>query len=159
MDDVWAMLREPSTEDDALNLLRERCAAHPTDPVVLFDLAGAYDMTDREAEAETAYAGVEALGLAGLSSEDQMRWFVQFGSTLRLLGKLNRSREVLLRGLEAFPESQAIAAFLALTEISDGRPSQAARGLLASLLRWGAADIDYYRGPLTRYVAELDDAP
>lgn len=95
MQDIWALIANPNTADDGLRLLQERCAHKPNNPKPFFDLANAYDMLGREEDAEKAYEMVRALGLEGLSSQEREHWFVQFGSTLRLRGKLEASRDIL----------------------------------------------------------------
>lgn len=155
MEDVANLLSAPSTAEEALRLLKDRCASNPTDPRALFELANAYDFLDLEREAEEAYRGVERLGLEKLTAEDRARWYIQFGSTLRLLGRYDLSRQVLARGEKAFPDNQAISAFLALTELATGQPEQAARVLLTATLRSSNRDIEYYRQALTRYVEGL----
>jgi hypothetical protein len=122
MEDVWALIGDPATAEDGLRILGERTAERPFDPKAVFDRASAYDMLDREADAQLAYEQVRNLGLGGLAPEDRSRWYVQFGSTLRLRGKIDESRKVLAEGEAAFPEDMAIAAFRALTEIAAGSP-------------------------------------
>jgi len=158
MDEVWDLIANPETADAGLQILRDRCAETPFDPKPRFDLASAYDMLDRGAEAELTYEEVRALGFDRLSARDRSRWFVQYGSTLRLRGKLDASRAILLEGETAFPHDTAISAFRALTEMAGGCPEMAARVLLAAILRSDSAEVAYYRRALTHYVAALDEA-
>ncbi len=158
MEDVLGPDRRPATADAALRRLRECCAHNPNDPRAFLDLANEYDMLDREEEAEQAYEKVRALGLDGLSPEDRAHWFIQFGSTLRLLGKLEASQAILQQGEEAFPANPAMPAFRALTALADNCPRQAALVLLEATLRLPHEEIARYRRALTNYVAELAEA-
>jgi hypothetical protein len=157
MDEVWDLIANRETADAGLHILRGRCAESPLDPKPLLDLASAYDMLDREAEAELTYEEVRTRGIDRLPLIDRSRWFVQYGSTLRLRGKLDASRAVLLEGEAAFPHDTAISAFRALTEIAGGCPETAARVLLAAILRSDSAEVAYYRRALTHYVTELGE--
>ena len=152
MANVSDLLANPSTAEEALRVLRARCDARPDDPRPLLELASAYDFLDREPEAAALYRRVETLGLEHLARADRVRWHVQLGSTLRLLGQLDASREVLNRGRAAFPESQAILAFLALTELASGRAAHAAHALLTGLVRSTDPEVEYYRRALTAYI-------
>jgi hypothetical protein len=115
-------------------------------------------MLDRVAEAELTYEEVRKLGIDQLPAEDRSRRFVQYGSTLRLRGKLDTSRAVLMEGEAAFPRNIAIPAFRALTEITGGCPETAARVLLAAIVRSDRAEVAHHRRALAHYVAELDKA-
>lgn len=148
-------LGDPATADAALAWFRARADAAPDDAQAWFDLAGAYDALDRESEAEAAYRKVRALGLERLRPEDRPRWHVQMGSTLRLLGRLEESREVLAEGLQVYPDNAALAAFAALTELAAGEPAAAAKLLMQALLASADPSIAHYHRALAAYAAEL----
>ncbi len=130
-----ALLEDPATAAEGLARLEARVAAAPDNVRARFDLSGAYDALGRKAEAAPAYEQVLRLGLDQLPEADQARWHVQYGSTLRLLGRLAESRAVLEGGLMLFPEDGALPVFLAFTELAAGRPDAA----LAALLGGAAA--------------------
>jgi hypothetical protein len=159
MDDVWALINDPASTEAGLRILRARVAERPSDPKAAFDLASAYDMLDREADAELAYEQVRKLGLGDLTPHDRSRWYIQFGSTLRLCGKTDESRTVLAEGEAAFPEDTVIAAFRALTELAAGSPKKATRVLLDGVLRSSNPQVDFYRRALTHYARELAGEP
>jgi thioredoxin-like negative regulator of GroEL len=108
-----------------------------------------------ESEADDAYQAVRALGLHRLSAEDRPRWYVQAGSTLRLLGRLSESRAVLLEGVARFPDYLAIRAFLAVTELAAERPQSAAASLFDALMRVAEPSLRFYERALNVYRHEI----
>ncbi len=151
-----ALLDDPATQAEGLAWLEGRASALPDSVRAAFDLAGAYDTLGREAEAAPAYKRVLRLGLQNLTEADQARWHVQYGSTLRLIGRLEESRAVLTNGVMLFPQDAALPVFLAFTELASGHPEAALGALLA-----GAAAADpfgsrsYYRRAIAAYAADL----
>jgi tetratricopeptide (TPR) repeat protein len=102
-------------------------AQHPGNPVLTYELAGAYDTGGQEAEARARYE--EALRL-GLSGESLRRCLCQYGSTLRWLGEHDGSMKVLDHAAEEFPESDSVRIFRALTLNELGRHDEAVAELL-----------------------------
>jgi cyanophycin synthetase len=155
-DRAFQMLSEPAHALAALQFLEDRTASNPEDAEALFDCAGAYDRLGREAEAVVLYESVRKLGLERLTTVDQARWHVQMGSTLRLLGRLEESRTVLVQGARAHPDHPALLAFLALTEMAADRPRAAIAALFTALLATDdAGSIERYRRALTAYADEI----
>ena len=153
---AFALLDDDATAAQGLAWFEDRARARPDSARATFDLAGAYDRLGREAEAAPVYERVLRLGLEELPEIDQARWHVQYGSTLRLIGRLEESRAVLAGGVALFPEHGALPVFLAFTEIAAGRRDAA----LAALLAGAAASDPYgsrarYRRSITAYAAEL----
>jgi len=103
-------------------------AAHPDHPVLVLEVAGAYDTAGREAEAAVRYERALALGLDG---DDLRRCLCQYGSTLRWLGRLDESVAVLEGARARFPQSDSVRVFLALTLAEAGRTDAAVAQLLA----------------------------
>lgn len=103
----------------ALHAVLER---HPDDPAVLYEVGGAHDTAGEEETAATYYQ--RALD-AGLDGTLLRQCYLQYGSTLRNLGRLDESLALFDRGLERFPESESLILFRALTLHAAGRPSQA----------------------------------
>lgn len=117
---------------DALLPLYE---ANPENARVLYELGGAYDTAGEEATALGFYERAMEKGLAG---DIRRRCYLQYGSTLRNLGKLDDSRDVFARARNEFPESVALGAFESLTLHAAGQANTA----LASLLRLLADHVD-----------------
>jgi thioredoxin-like negative regulator of GroEL len=102
-------------------------ARHPNHPVLVFEVAGAYDTDGQEERARVLYERALELGLAG---DPLRRCLCQYGSTLRWLGRLEDSIAVLERGRRDFPDSDAVRIFLALTLNEAGRSDAATAELL-----------------------------
>ncbi|WP_421733574.1 tetratricopeptide repeat protein [Cellulomonas sp.] len=100
---------------------------HPEHPVLVLEVAGAYDTAGRESDAAVRYE--QALDL-GLDGDDLRRCLCQYGSTLRWLGRLDESVAVLERARAQFPQSDAVRVFLALTLAEAGRSDDAVAQLL-----------------------------
>lgn len=150
------LLDDEATAPEGLAWFQARARALPDSARAAFDLAGAYDTLGREAEAAPMYERVLMLGLDQLPEADQARWHVQYGSTLRLIGRLEESRAVLQGGVALFPEHGALPVFLAFTELASGRRDAA----LSALLAGAAASDPYgsrarYRRAIATYAAEL----
>ncbi|HEX5380576.1 MAG TPA: tetratricopeptide repeat protein, partial [Phenylobacterium sp.] len=144
-DRALALLDDPATAPEGLSWFQARAKALPDSVRAMFDLAGAYDRLGRSGEAAPVYEKVLLLGLDQLTEADQARWHVQYGGTLRVLGRLQESRAVLEGGVSLFPEHGALPVFLAFTELALGRRDAALAALLA-----GAAASDPY-GSRARY--------
>jgi len=130
---------------------------HPNDPRVLYELAGAYDTAGEEATALGFYERAMASGLAG---DIRRRCYLQYGSTLRNLGRIDESVAVFARARAEFPESVALGAFEALTFHAAGRPNTALASLLELLAdHVDAPELDRYKPALrgnAEYLLSLD---
>ncbi len=149
LDRLWTL-----TGDDrdaaATDLLREA----PGDARIVYEVAGVHDAAGREAEAVPLYE--RALSL-GLREPQRHRARVQLASSLRVLGRPAEAREI-LRALEhERPESAAVTAFAALTDLDLDAPGRAVAALIDALLaRATDDDARHYRSALIRYAATLD---
>jgi tetratricopeptide (TPR) repeat protein len=150
VDAVWAddTLAEDAVVDAIDTLAAERAA---DDAVALFERAGARDSAGREAEAEELYRRALVIGL---DEERRTRATVQLASTIRNLGKLDESLELLRTEYERQPDSglhDAVAAFYSLALVSSGDPVRAASVALEAL----APHLPLYRRSVTGYAREL----
>lgn len=148
---------DPDEVTEGLRRLREHADAHRDDANAWFHFASGLDFADHEAEASAAYQRVFELGVDQLDPEDQPRIYLQAGSTLRNLGKLDEARSLLETGREAFPGFRALAVFLALVEVSAGQDRRAIDLLFEVILGEGSGDdsIEQYRRALTWYAADI----
>lgn len=112
------------TIDAFLALLAE----HPNQPEVLYEVGGSYDTAGEE---QTALGYYEAAMDAGLSGDTLRKCLLQYGSTLRLLGRHEDSVAALDRALAGWPESPSVRAFHALALHAAGRSDGAVGELLA----------------------------
>ena len=102
-------------------------AEHPDHPVLVYEVAGAYDTAGEEATARQLYERALSLGLDG---DVLRRCLCQYGSTLRWLGEYDESLAVLDRARAEFPGSDAVRVFRALTLNDAGRGDEATGELL-----------------------------
>jgi tetratricopeptide (TPR) repeat protein len=148
----WAAARREDPES-TVGYFRDLLRQHPGDARALFEYAGALDYADREAEAAPVY---EQAFSAGLDGEDLRRGLIQYGSTLRNLGRFDEAVSALRRADERFPGHDSIAAFLALALTSAGQCQEAVAGLIILALdRIGGEDLGHYEWALRNYAAEL----
>jgi tetratricopeptide (TPR) repeat protein len=150
----WADARRDDPER-TVGYFRDLLGQHPADARALFEYAGALDFADREAEAAPVY---EQAFSAGLDGDDLRRGLIQYGSTLRNLGRFDEAVSVLRRADEQFPGHDSVAAFLALALTSAGRCHEAvARLLNLALDRVGGEDLGQYQWALRQYAADLSE--
>lgn len=128
----------------------------PGDAAALFERACARDTAGIEAEAEIYYRA--ALAMSSLDPYRRSRASIQLASTLRILGRLEESEQLLVSELERHMETGAprvlhdeARATLALTYVAQGRPIEAA-GLALSAL---APYLSRYNRSVSGNAAEL----
>jgi tetratricopeptide (TPR) repeat protein len=102
-------------------------AEHPDHPVLVYEVAGAYDTAGQEGKARELYERAMDLGLAG---DALRRCLCQYGSTLRWLGQYNKSLAALDRAKREWPESDAVRVFRALTLNDADRSDEAVAELM-----------------------------
>jgi len=130
------------TIDYFLGLLEQ----HPDNPVVIYEVGGAFDTAGQEETACGYYERALAVGLAG---DELRRCLIQYGSTLRNLERYDESLAALQRARREYPESDSVRLFLALSLHAASRSD----GAVAELLQLAA---DRIRTPeVTRYEAAL----
>ena len=143
------------TIDAFLQVLQE----HPHDPEVLYEVAGSYDTDGQEEVAATYYERALA---AGLSGDVQRRCLLQYGSTLRNLGRTAESLQVFADARRAFPDSDSLRVFEAFTLDASGRPHAAMAALLELIAdRLRTPEILRYEAAIrgnAAYLADLDPA-
>lgn len=105
-------------------------ARHPNVAEINHQLAWTSDVLDRADEALPYYEKAIALGLPPNELSGAL---IGLGSTLRKLGRLERSAEVLRSGQAQFPDNPEFAIFLALTLHAQGRSADALRLVLGTL--------------------------
>ena len=115
---------------EILPRLRSLDARHPNVAEIAHQLAWTCDVLGREAEAVPYYEKAIALGLPPNELSGAL---LGLGSTLRILGQLERSAEVLRSGQRQFPENREFDIFLALTLHAQGHAGEALRLALETL--------------------------
>ena len=163
LDDQLTALFDARDRDDmapTIAALREVLAEHPEDARVLYEVGGAYDTAGDEQTAAGFYERALAADLAG----DLLRkCLLQYGSTLRNLGRFDESLTVLDRALAEFPESESVRAWHALSLHAAGRSDAAVAALLELAAdRIRTADLLRYEPALrgnAAFLRSLDAVP
>ena len=163
---------DPAAELDALLAARDRAdmrptiaalldveRRHPDNARVLYEVGGAYDTAGEEATAADYYERALAAGLEG---DVLRRCWLQYGSTLRNLGRTAESLAVFARARKACPDAVSLGVFEALTLHAAGRANSALGSLLLLLANnVSSADLDRYKPAIrgnAEYLASLDRA-
>ena len=115
---------------EILPRLKKLDAQHPNVAEINFQLAWTCDVLDRAADALPYYEKAIALGLPPNELSGAL---LGLGSTLRALGQLDRSAEVLRSAKLQFPDNPEFDAFLTLTLHAQGRHAEALRLALETL--------------------------
>lgn len=110
--------------------LQKLDAKHPNVAEINYQLAWTCDVLGRAQEALPYYEKAIALGLPPNELSGAL---IGLGSTLRTLGQLERSAEVLRSGKMQFPDNAEFDVFLALTLHASGRHADALRLALDTL--------------------------
>jgi tetratricopeptide (TPR) repeat protein len=110
--------------------LQKLDARHPNVAEINYQLAWTCDVLGRAAEALPYYEKAIALGLPPNELSGAL---IGLGSTLRTLGQLERSAEVLRSGKVQFPDNAEFDVFLALTLHAAGHHADALRLALDTL--------------------------
>ena len=148
-------LRQADELDDSLGLLEELLSEYPDDPLVLFEVGGAYDVLGLEAEAIPHYKkAVEE----GLEDGDLQECLICLGSCHRAIGEFQESVDVLEAFIVRFPDNRAGLPFLALAYYSNQDYKEAVSLLLDIVLDTSSdEDILAYADPLDYYREHLDE--
>ncbi|MGW3566005.1 tetratricopeptide repeat protein [Streptomyces sp. NPDC000941] len=148
--DLWTAFDDHGPADFLAAMTALAAELPAGDPVASFELASAYDATDREAEAAPRYR--EALA-AGLGGSRRRQAVIQLASTVRNLGRPEEGVALLTAEREAESDEldDAVAAFLALALVDAGREREAVGLALSALSR----HLPMYNRSLARYADEL----
>jgi tetratricopeptide (TPR) repeat protein len=148
----WAAA-DAEAPDPTVSYFRDLLAQHPGDRYALLAYASALDFADREAEAAPAY---EQAFAAGLDGDDLRQGLVQYGSTLRNLGRFGDAVTALRQADDQFPGHASVKAFLALALTSAGRGHEAVQLLITLALdRIDSEELQRYQRALRYYAADL----
>ncbi len=151
-EELWASI-DQYDEEVFRAKIGELVAELPADsPVAAFERACAFDSTGHSDRAVPLYRRGLELGLEG---ERRRRAVIQLASSLRNLGHVSESLELLTAEREQPPDplDDAVSAFLALALVDSGREREAASVALAAL----APHLPRYERSLGNYARELVD--
>ncbi|CAH0137083.1 hypothetical protein SRABI76_00446 [Microbacterium oxydans] len=150
--EIWA--DDTLNDQERIERIDAVAAERPEgDARALFERAGARDSAGIEAEAEPLY---RAALTAGLDDEHRPQAVIQLASTIRNLGRVEESLEMLRAEYErGGPFKDAAAAFYALALVSRGDAVQGAAIALTAL----APHLPRYTRSVTGYASELTGPP
>ncbi|MGB3771414.1 MAG: tetratricopeptide repeat protein [Rhodococcus sp. (in: high G+C Gram-positive bacteria)] len=155
--DAGYAARDRDNMTPTIEYFTDLLAAHPGNAAVLYELAGSYDTAGEEATAESLY--LRAFD-AGLSGERRRRALLQYGSTLRNLGRNQDSLAVFEKARTEFPDSDSLRVFHAMSLHAAGSVSTAlAECLLLIADRLGTDEIARYYAAIrgnAEYLASLE---
>lgn len=145
--DQWEQFDELSFLDAIARLTAELPADDPRAP---FEMAGAHDAAGHEDLAVPLYRQALAAGLAGSRRRQAI---IQLASSMRNLGQLAESVELLTaeRTQQSDDLDDAVAAFLALALVDSGREREAVSVALGAL----APHLHRYQRSVGDYAREL----
>jgi tetratricopeptide (TPR) repeat protein len=148
--DAWASFDRLGEAEFVALIERLAAEAPPGSGVGLFELAGAYDATDRTDRAVPLYR--EALD-RGLPEGRRRQAVIQLASSLRTLGRAGDAVDLLRAELAAGSDELdgAVRAFLALALVDTGREREAVAMALTALV----PHLPRYRRSLAGYARLL----
>lgn len=130
-------------------------AEFPDDAEVAYQTAWVHDVLGLEEEAVLFYE--HALAGKGLSAQDRRGARLGYASTLRALGRYQEAVGAFRRGLEEFPDDNALRTFLAMALYNVGEYQEAMRILLETLTATSSdPEIQAHRAAIEHYAKDLD---
>lgn len=146
-------LRRDDELEESQALLLDLLDVHPKDPLVLYEVGGAYDVLGEEKNAIPFYRKAISAGLQG---DDLQECLICLGSSYRNIGQFTEAVEALEDARKRFPDNNAMKTFLALAYYSDAQEDRAVQLLLELLLATTSdkqilayeAALDYYKDNL-----------
>ena len=137
--------RDRANMQPTIDFFERLLTEHPNNPYVLYEVGGSYDTDGQEEKA----IGYYERALPGLSGDIRRKCLLQYGSTLRNLGRFDDSLDVFKKACAEYPESDSLRVFKALTLHAAGHKDKA----LASLLLLIADRVD--SAEIKRYEAAI----
>lgn len=148
-------LRRADELEESQDILLDLLDEYPEDPLVLFEVGGAYDVLGEAPEAIEYYEQAIQQGLTGSDLQECM---ICLGLNHRAIGQFEQAVEILEEAQEQFPEDNSVRTFLALAYYSDDTPEEAVRLLLDVLLKTTKDEgLLTYKDTLDFYKDNLDE--
>ena len=119
-------------------------------------LAAAYAL-DRDGDEHGAIKHYDAAWALGVPADEEKKFLVGYGSTLRNVGRADHAVAILAAAVEKYPDYPALAAFLGLALADAGHPRAALATLLGVILDLEAGRLDGFHRALAEYQRELLD--
>ncbi|KPK10147.1 MAG: hypothetical protein AMJ56_08830 [Anaerolineae bacterium SG8_19] len=124
-------LRQEDKLDESEELLLALLEEYPDDPLVLFEVGGAYDVMGLETEAIPYYERAIDKGLEG---PELLECLICLGISQRAIGDFQEAVDALEQAINDFPDDNSSKTFLALAYYSNQQYSESVRLLLDLLL-------------------------
>lgn len=148
-------LRSADELEESQEILLDLLDEHPSDPLVLYEAGGSYDVMGEEREAIPFYR--QAI-TAGLKDDALQECLICLGSCQRNVGEFPQAVETLQKVVSRFPDNNSGKVFLALAYYSDAQEDKAVQLLLELLLSTTTDEnILAYADVLDFYKDHLDD--
>lgn|SRR5689334_3959511 len=112
---------------------------------------------DRAGDERGAIKHYDAAYALGVPADQDKKFLVGYGSTLRNVGRVDEAVAILAAAVEKYPDYPALAAFLALALASAGHPRPALATMLGVVLDVHAGRLDGFERALADYQRELLD--
>jgi len=127
----------------------------PTNAYLLYQCAWSYDAMGDESQAVPYYEKAIA---AGLSDDDLQGAIIGLGSTFRTLGNYEKSKEILMQGVDLFPTNKAIQVFLAMTLYNLQDHHRSMELLLKALIETTEnEELVAYKNAISYYSSRMDE--
>lgn len=123
--------RKEGNLEESRGILLELVEQYPDDASIQYHCAWTHDALGLEMEAVTYYETAIDLGLT--NEDEETGAYIGLGSSFRTIGKYEKSKEILLKGLEKYPDNHGMKAFLSMTLYNLGEHAQAMEILLTAL--------------------------
>ncbi|WP_420828193.1 tetratricopeptide repeat protein [Cytobacillus citreus] len=147
-------LRKEGKQVESNKLLVELVKEFPMDAIVNYQCAWSYDLLGEESKAVPYYEAAIELGLSGQALEGA---FIGLGSTYRTLGEYEKSKQVFQKGINQFPNNQALQVFYSMTLYNLDEHQNAMQILLKCLLdNTQDEEILNYKTAINFYSDKLD---
>ena len=124
-------MRKTGKHKESNELLIRLVDQYPNDAFINYQCAWSFDVLGLESKAVPYYEKAIQLGLLGKDLEGAI---IGIGSTYRSLGEYEKSKEVFQKGIDLFPNNEAIKVFYAMTLYNLQEHGRAMELLLNSLI-------------------------
>lgn len=147
-------MRKKGEQKESNELLIKLVKEFPDDAVINYQCAWSFDVLGAESKAVPYYEGAIKLGLSGKDLEGAI---VGLGSTYRTLGKYGKSGDIFKRGMDLYPNNEAIKVFYSMTLYNLKEHGRAMELLLNALITTTKdEEISSYNKAISFYSDKLD---
>jgi tetratricopeptide (TPR) repeat protein len=149
-------LRDELHLHESNQLLIKLAEEYPQNAYIHYQCAWSFDRLGEEAKAVPYY---EKAIHGDLAEEDLQNAYLGLGSTFRALGEYEKSRAVLVKAIEAFPNNEALRVFYAMTLYNLKEYQSAMELVLKCIVSTSdVKEIQKYKKAIEFYSDKLDEA-